>query len=273
MEPGEMTKQSIELLSGEERLSLVSPLFDAWDETMIWSALQGVMGQVWAAWEPQRSVPVAALCLIGDLAFLAGAGDSAAAQALTAHMKVRLNGRCAIVVPRDGTWHDALMAAIPDAKKAERYAFFKDVGSFDRQHLQALCASIALGICLKPIDGVLYDRVMAESWCRDFCSCFASKQDYLTNGLGVVAMREGEIIGGASSYTYFRGGIEIQVDTREDVRRQGIAAACSARLILNCLDRELYPSWDAASRASVALALKLGYKEKGAYPVWEVNGE
>ena len=37
---------------------------------------------------------------------------------------------------------------------------------------------------------------------------------------------------GASSYTVYDGGIEIEIDTRPDVRRLGLALACGARLIL-----------------------------------------
>ena len=38
------------------------------------------------------------------------------------------------------------------------------------------------------------------------------------------------------------------------------APACGAALVLTCLARGLYPSWDAANRESVALAEKLGYR-------------
>ena len=49
-----------------------------------------------------------------------------------------------------------------------------------------------------------------------------------------------------------------ETDTREDHRRKGLAYACGAKLILECLERELYPSWDAQNMWSVALAEKLG---------------
>jgi predicted GNAT family acetyltransferase len=61
------------------------------------------------------------------------------------------------------------------------------------------------------------------------------------------------------------------VETHPDHRRRGIATACSAKLILECMERGLYPSWDAANRISVHLAEKLGYREKGAYRVWYLN--
>ena len=65
-------------------------------------------------------------------------------------------------------------------------------------------------------------------------------------------------------------GIEIEIDTREDYRRQGLAYVCGARLILECLDRGLYPSWDAQNKASVALAEKLGYHYSHTYTVYEI---
>jgi GNAT superfamily N-acetyltransferase len=72
----------------------------------------------------------------------------------------------------------------------------------------------------------------------------------------------------ASSYTVYNGGIEIEVDTKPEFRRKGLAAACSARLILECLQRELYPSWDAHDLRSVALAEKLGYHADDPYTVY-----
>lgn len=78
-------------------------------------------------------------------------------------------------------------------------------------------------------------------------------------GLGVIALRDGVPAAGASSYAVWDGGIEIQIDTRPDLRRRGLALSCGARLILTCLDQGLLPSWDAHDRRSAALAEKLGY--------------
>lgn len=38
---------------------------------------------------------------------------------------------------------------------------------------------------------------------------------------------------------------KIEIDTKESHRREGLAAACGASLILKCLKRDKYPSWDA----------------------------
>ena len=84
-------------------------------------------------------------------------------------------------------------------------------------------------------------------------------------GLGVVALHRGAIVSGAASYAVYDGGMELQVDTAPEYRRRGLAAACAARLMLTCLERDLYPSWDAHTRASLALAEKLGYRSAGEY--------
>ena len=91
--------------------------------------------------------------------------------------------------------------------------------------------------------------------------------------MGYAALADGEMIGGASSYTCYQGGIEIQVETRADWQKQGVASACCAALILECLNRNLYPSWDAANPVSAALACKLGYHAAGLYTVWYMNND
>ena len=50
-----------------------------------------------------------------------------------------------------------------------------------------------------------------------------------------------------------------------------LAAACGARLILACLDRGLYPSWDAIDLRSVSLAEKLGYHRAEPYPIYRLG--
>ena len=78
-------------------------------------------------------------------------------------------------------------------------------------------------------------------------------------------------VAGAGSYCVYRGGIEIEIDTRADHRRKGLAAACGARLILECLDRGLYPSWDAIDLRSAVLAEKLGYHRGEAYVTYWIG--
>jgi hypothetical protein len=82
----------------------------------------------------------------------------------------------------------------------------------------------------------------------------------------------GEIpVSGASSYTFYDNGIEIEIDTKCEYRSRGLALACASGLILECLDRGLYPSWDAHDLRSVALAEKLGYHRDQAYVTYIIS--
>ena len=121
------------------------------------------------------------------------------------------------------------------------------------------------------IDRELYPRILSGEWSRDLCSQFPDSTCYEQLGLGFAALKDGEIAGGASSYTVYNGGIEIEVDVKQEHRRKGIARACAARLILACLDRGLYPSWDAANPESLHLAETLGYHSGGSYISYEIS--
>ena len=85
-------------------------------------------------------------------------------------------------------------------------------------------------------------------------------------------MKDGELVSGASSYSRYEGGIEIEIDTNEKYRRKGLAYICGAKLILECLKRNLYPSWDAQNKWSLALAEKLGYHYSHTYNAYEIWG-
>ena len=136
--------------------------------------------------------------------------------------------------------------------------------------LARFAASAPPEVELRPFDRETCGLAMQAPWSRSFCEQFRGADDFMARGLGVAALRGGELVGGASSYVCFSGGIEVQVETRKDMRRRGVALACCARLILTCLDRGLYPSWDAANLESVALALRLGYRLAGPYDAWEL---
>lgn len=133
-------------------------------------------------------------------------------------------------------------------------------------------AGLPEGYELKAIDEKIYDMCLKEPVTRDFVSTFESKEEYLEIGRGMVILKSGRIVAGASSYTRYKEGIEIEVDTAEEERRKGLATVACAALILRCLEEGLYPSWDAQNRISVHLAEKLGYEFDHEYAAYEVKG-
>lgn len=54
-----------ELTTGEK----AAPLFENWEETLIWSCLQGIMGKIYG---DDLNDPSSVMAVIGDFAFFAG---------------------------------------------------------------------------------------------------------------------------------------------------------------------------------------------------------
>lgn len=250
-------------------LQTAASLFEGWQETLIWSALEGTMGCVWTI----SAQPNAALCQTGDLMFLAGKAENPETRALLECWH-REKGDFEIIAPRDHAC-GALIEEIfgKEAKAGKRLAFHKGGEQFDSVRLQAMIQAAPENVSIVPMDRTLYHQALAHKWSRDFVSLFRDADDYLKRGLGFAALHQGEMVGGASSYSCYSKGIEIQVETRSDWQRKGIASACCAALILDCLSKGLYPSWDAANPASAALAQKLGYRADELYPVWYMTHE
>lgn len=235
-------------------------LFAGWEDTPIWSALQGILGQVYLS-ESGASGAITA----GDFCFFAGEPDRELAELLSG---------CAfeIAVPRDASWGRLLEQVHgTHASLRMRYAIRKEPEVFDREALTKIRGSLPEGFALHRIDRELYDRAGSEPWSRDLVSQYPDYKCYERLGLGFVVLEGERIVSGASSYGTYRGGIEIEIDTHRDYRRRGLALCCSAALILECLDRGLYPSWDAQNVGSVRLAEKLGYHFSHAYPVYEIR--
>ena len=238
-------------------LAKIAPLFADWEETMVWSCLQGIMGRAFA----NQDFSAAVICS-GDFCFFAGIPD----RSLFQYVKHPL------LVPKTEGWATLIQQFYGErAIREKRYAVLKEPGVFDRQKLWEFVDCLPQEYELSAIHGQMVPVLLAEDWSRDFCAAFDSPEDFVRRGLGFVALCNGVPVAGAGTYCIYDGGIEIEIDTREDHRRKGLAAACGARLILECLDRGLYPSWDAHDLRSVALAEKLGYHRGEPYDVFWIG--
>ena len=244
----------------------IASLFDGWQETFLWSCLQDCMGNAYA---DDLENPRAAQIILGDICFLAGAAN----EELIRNRRSYHQYDFIIMVPQDEQWAEKIEAVFGDkALRHTRYALKKEPDVFDRAKLQGFVSALPGGYELKPIDRALYEKSRLTPWSSDLCWNFPTYEDYQENGLGVVVLKDGEIVSGASSYIFYRGGIEIEIDTREDERRKGFATVCGAKLILECLERGLSPSWNAHNKESLALAEKLGYHFDKEYPAYEIHG-
>ena len=240
-------------------------LFENWQETLIWSCLQGVMGKIFG---DSLDRPGSAMALLGDFCFFAGRPE----REILFYLKTSLRQDFVILVPKDGDWAELIEASFgQQAKKVWRYAIKKEPHVFDRAKLQSMVDRLPRGYALTMIDEPLFHQCRELAWCRDWASQYEDYRAFEKWGLGAVILRDGEPVSGASSYSSYEGGIEVEIDTREDHRRRGLACICGAKLILECLNRGWYPSWDAQNPWSLALAEKLGYHFDHEYQAYELK--
>jgi len=155
--------------------------------------------------------------------------------------------------------------------KGERYAIEKKQDEFDLVKLQSLVENLSPDYQLHKINEELYHECTKEEWTLDFIGNFNSAKDFVDRGIGFLITHDNKIISGASSYTIYDEGIEIEIATRKEYRKMGLAGVAGAALILECRKLGLYPSWDAANMMSVNLATKLGYRYLGPYDVYYIE--
>jgi GNAT superfamily N-acetyltransferase len=237
----------------------IAPLFSGWNETLIWSVLQGHMGYALAN---DDANPTAAQLVLGDFCFFAGEPSAAFAASAAARE----------IIPQNELWCAAIETAFGvRAEKRLRYAIKKEPQVFSRDKLQRFIERLPSEYELRLFDEAIYAKSFQADWSHDFCDCFQCAADFLSRGIGFAALSRGELVAGASSYSIYDGGFEIEIDTKPEHRQRGLATACGARLILEALDRNLYPSWDAFDLRSVALAEKLGYHLDHPYEMYMIR--
>lgn len=241
----------------------VEEIFVEWNETIIWSCLQGVMGEIYTN-QPDND---AAMAILGDFAFVAGKPS----EKLVRFKPESCERNFIIMVPQNDEWADLIEKCYGEkAKKVSRYAIKKEKDVFDKEKLCQAIAQLPEGYEMRLLGKDEYRLCRENAWANDLVSQYKDYDTYKELGIGVVVLKDGELVAGASSYSRYNEGIEIEIDTREDHRRKGLAYACGAKLILECQERNLYPSWDAQNLWSVGLAEKLGYHYSHTYTAYEI---
>lgn len=256
------------VLLGDKARPAMGRLFPSERESMIRSWLEGIMGKAFG----NRSVPDCGQICLGDFSFFAGDVQAPGARELARHPAPDCRGGY-LAIGLSTEWNCLLEQEWGQrAQPLTRYAMAPPQ-AFDRSRLAALASAVPQGMELRQIDRELYYRLLEEEWSRDFCANFAGADEFLQKGLGVVLLRDNLPVAGASSYAVCRSGLEIEIDVREEFRRQGLGTICCAALVLLCLDRGWTPFWDAANLPSVALAQKLGYRFFNEYRAYWIQKE
>ncbi|MDY3845441.1 MAG: GNAT family N-acetyltransferase [Eubacteriales bacterium] len=241
--------------------SKVKKLFEGRKESMIYSCLQNVMGKIYVT---DLLHPVSAFAFVGCFSFFAGKPDR--------ELVANKPDKSVIMIPQNDEWSALIEECYPSAKRIVRYAIKKGT-IFDAEKLRKEISKLPSEYELRKIDSLIYNKCLENPVTADFVSAFESKEQYLKIGRGMVIIKDENIVSGASSYTRYNEGIEIEVDTVESERRKHLATIACSALILECLNDGLYPSWDAHNMNSVHLAEKLGYEFDHEYTAYEIATE
>ena len=175
------------MISVLEDTSKVEKLFEGWQESLIWSCIQKVMGKVYVT---DAVNPASAFAFVGCFGFLAGVPDR--------ELVENKPEGFVIMVPQNEEWARLIEECYPSSKRVIRYAIKKDT-RFDRDFLKSQVESLPEGFELRPLDSEIYDMCLENPVTRDFVSAFESKEKYLELGRGMVILKDGKIVSGASS--------------------------------------------------------------------------
>lgn len=235
------------------------------EDTVLWSCVEGNMGRVWVDDEyyPKSAIAlVADFCyLLGDLNEIVDAGQV---------MPILENCKHKIIITNNPSWISFIEKKYQDSfRKLSRYAIKVEPNIFNKEQLSNYIRA-AEPYQVVRIDESIYYKALTDNFMADLCCFFSTSQNFLGNGVGYVVLHEGEIVAGASSYSYCKDSIEITIGTKREFRRKGLALACASKLILECLNRNIYPRWEAVNLESVALAEKLGYHFDREFTVYSI---
>lgn len=239
----------------KESMFKIHPLCNN-DDVVLRSCLEGHTGKVWVNNEdnPQIAIVVAV-----DFCYLLGDLNECTAVVVNHEVLEKCKGK--VIITNDDLWISHIKKYCPhEFKKFSRYKMKFEPDTIQREQLYDYIMALEPNYQIRRHDESIYQKALKDRFTADFCYCFSSAEEFLLHGIGYFILDNGEIASGISSYTYCKGSIEITVGTQMKYRRKGFALACASKLLLECLDRRIYPSWEAANLESVALAEKLGYK-------------
>ncbi|MCA1046574.1 GNAT family N-acetyltransferase [Bacillus toyonensis] len=245
------------------RRKLVS-MFEDFNNVILLSYLQGHMGR---AWVNDLENPTVAQVTVGIFTFYTGDPNVKETEELLRNIPEKM-----LVIVNSEEWKKRLETFYErKIDKFLRYKFKRNSEFFNRSKLQSFRSTLPKGYELRRIDEHIANNSTLHKLSEDFTSQFQSVEDYLNRGIGYSILYNGEVICGASSYSIYDKGIEIEVATDLNHRRKGLATVVSAALILDCLEKGKYPNWDAANTTSAKLAEKLGYVFDKAYDTYFVD--
>ena len=136
----------------------VKEIFADWQETMVWSCLQGIMGHLYAdsVYEPKS-----AMAILGDFCFFAGIPN----MELVSYKPEWCKQDFIIMTASSPEWFDLIETAYGNrAKKVSRFAFKKEPDVFDKVKLNAFAEAVKDEFTLCMIDREIFHYCRKQTW-------------------------------------------------------------------------------------------------------------
>lgn len=240
------------------------PMFKDIESTIILACLQGHMG---TAWVDDLDNPKVAQIIVGVFVYYAGDACATESEELAKNVPDE-----ALVIVVGDAWRERVESMHKGSiHQIDRYRLKRNPEHLDREHIKRLLTNLPMNYQLKKIDEKIVNEVSLHELSENFISQFDSAADFIKRGVGFAIISEGSVVSAATSFSIYDEGIEIEIATHPQYRGRGLATITAAALLLDCLDRGLYPSWDAANLESLILAQKLGYVFKEVYSAYFIS--
>ena len=154
------------------------PLFGDWQETVIWSATDGIMGDVYA-----NDALTAACAVLGDFAFIASPKtDEDALQALLHYLK-RETDHDLILVAQDEALFALCKKLLGNVQTGWRYGFRKD-NTFEPEKLRGFVAELPESYVLSGMTPEIWAQAAEKKgWMKDFISNFPDYDTFQNRAL------------------------------------------------------------------------------------------
>ena len=120
-----------------------------------------------------------------------------------------------------------------------------------------------------PIDKTLFDHIKGSVVPNKFWDC---ANDFCTYGVGLSLVYENQLVAVAFSSFMHDQKLELGMETRQEYRKNGFATIVCAKLMSDCLEKNLEPIWSCrlGNHGSFNLALKLGFEPTSYLPYYQL---
>ncbi|MBD3406975.1 MAG: GNAT family N-acetyltransferase [Candidatus Lokiarchaeota archaeon] len=141
-----------------------------------------------------------------------------------------------------------------------------DETSLSLDHLRKLREELPSGFNIGPIQNRHLDEI-PSGYLDSIEKLFGSRKNFLKDKFGKSITFKEELASIAYPAFPYINEFEIQVITlnKKDFRQKGLATVACAEMIIDALEHNIVPHWDAANEPSIALAKKLGYSNPVSY--------